>query len=87
MDPEANYTVSYDPDQGSMQFLYDLTDIFLRPIIKDDILPQSFFDQDISIGDFLDQFLEFGPIVQDVLDQNRKFVAILAFGILFAVIR
>ena len=87
MDPEANYTVSYDPDQGSMQFLYDLTDIFLRPIIKDDILPQSFFDQDISINDFLDQFLEFGPIVQDVLDQNRKFVAILAFGILFAVIR
>ena len=87
MDPDSNYTVSYDPDQGSMQFLYDLTDIFLRPVIKDDMLPQSLFEDNINIPDIIEIFFEYVTFVPAFLEQNKKFVVLLAFGILFAVIR
>ena len=92
MDPEANYTVSYDPDQGSMQFLYDLTDIFLRPVIKDDFLPDSFFDC-CSYNDIWDWVADgFGigslaEIFQDTLEKNKQFLVILAFGVFFSVVR
>ena len=92
MDPNDDYVVHYDSDQGSMQFLYDLTNIFLRPVIKDDIFPENLMDEIVDCkfwnedcGLFSLEFLN--ENIGDILDQNKKFFAAVAFGIVFCIIR
>ena len=87
--PPPDYIVSYNEDQGSIQFLYDLTNIFLRPVIKDDLFPIGFLDPDKypdlpTLDEFVDDIYE---NLGDILDQNKKFIASVGFGIVFAILR
>ena len=86
---QPNYTVSYNENQGSIQFLYDVTDIFLRPIFNENLFPDGFLSEEKypdfnSLNnlpnDILDNYL-------DILDANKPFVASFGLGIVFAIIR
>ena len=86
---QPNYTVSYNENQGSIQFLYDVTDIFLRPIFNGNLFPDGFLSQEKypdfnSLynlpNDIMDNYL-------DILDANKPFVASFGLGIVFAIIR
>ena len=86
---DPGYVVEYNEDQGSMQFLYDLTNIFLRPIISNDLFPEGFLTTD-RYPDL--NSLESLPndVIKDigeVLDQNKRFIVAVGFGIFFAVLR
>ena len=86
---QPNYTVSYDEKQGSIQFLYDVTDIFLRPIINGNLFPDGFLSQE-KYPDFLSLYSLPNDILEnylDILDANKPFVASFGFGIVFAIIR
>ena len=37
--------MDYSEDQGEMQILYGLTNLFLRPIIKPDLLPPQIMEE------------------------------------------
>ena len=39
---EGNYTVSYNEDQGGMEVIYDITNIFLDAVIKPNMFPKNF---------------------------------------------
>ena len=81
----SNWTVSYNEDQGAMQILYDITNLFLKPIIKPDLLPPELLDQNIQKADDI-----FNLIVDnylDILRQNIPMVVCVAFGFLFALLR
>ena len=86
---QPNYTVSYDENQGPIQFLYDVTDIFLRPIINGNLFPDGFLSQE-KYPDFLSLYSLPNDILEnylDILDANKPFVASFGFGIVFAIIR
>ena len=77
-------------DQGSIQFLYDITDIFLRPIIDGNLFPEGFLTPekypDIdSLVDNLPQ--DIVDNYEDVINQNMNFISAVAFGIIFAILR
>ena len=77
-------------DQGSIQFLYDITDIFLRPIIDGNLFPEGFLTAE-KYPD-IDSLVENLPqdIVdnyEDVINQNMNFISAVAFGIVFAILR
>ena len=77
-------------DQGSIQFLYDITDIFLRPIIDGNLFPEGFLTPE-KYPD-IDSLVENLPqdIVdnyEDVINQNMNFISAVAFGIVFAILR
>ena len=76
-------------DQGSIKFLYDLTNIFLRPIIDGNLFPDGFLTPenypDIdSLGNLPDDIIE---NYEDVIDQNMNFISAVAFGIVFSILR
>ena len=81
----------YPPqDQGSIQFLYDITAIFLRPIIDGNLFPEGFLTPE-KYPD-IDSLVENLPqdIVdnyEDVINQNMNFISAVAFGIVFAILR
>ena len=83
-----DYIVSYDEDQGSIQFLYDLTNVFLRPVIKDDLFPEGFLDPDkypnFPVFDLVDDIY---ANMGEILEQNKKLIASVGFGIVFAILR
>ena len=86
---QPNYTVSYDEKQGPIQFLYDVTDIFLRPIFNGDLFPDGFLSQE-KYPDFNSLQNLPNDIKEnylDILDANKPFVASFGFGIVFAIIR
>ena len=77
-------------DQGSIQFLYDITDIFLRSIIDGNLFPEGFLTPE-KYPD-IDSLVENLPqdIVdnyEDVINQNMNFISAVAFGIVFAILR
>lgn len=82
----SNWTVSYkDDDQGAMQILYDITNLFLKPIIKPDLLPPELLDQKIQKADDI-----FNLIVDnypEILRQNTPMSVYITFGFLFALLR
>ena len=54
-----NWTVNYSEDQGGMQILYDLTNLFLRPIIKPKLLPPQLMEENIqSFDDIFNLFTD-----------------------------
>ena len=82
----SNWTVSYNEDKGAMQIVYDITNLFLRPIIKPDLLPQESIDsQDYST--FEDIYRIFTTNYLDILRQNTPMVVCVAFGFIFALLR
>ena len=86
---DPGYCVQNNEDQGSIQFLFDLTNIFLRPIISHDLFPEGFLTTDRYPDiDSLENLP--GDVIDDigeVLDQNKQFIAAVGFGIFFAVLR
>ena len=86
---DPGYVVEYNEDQGSMQFLYDLTNIFLRPIISNDLFPEGFLTTDRypdlnSLENLPNDVIK---DIGEVLDQNKRFIVAVGFGIFFAVLR
>lgn len=82
-------STQYTQDQGSIQFLYDLTDIFLRPIIDGNLFPDGFLTPekypDIdSLGNLPDDIID---NYEDVINQNMNFISAVAFGIVFSILR
>ena len=82
----SNWTVSYTEDKGAMQIVYDLTNIFLTPVIKPDLLPQELIDQQ-HIGSLGDIFQIVVDNYLDILRQNVPMIVCIAFGFLFALLR
>ena len=81
----TNWTVSYNADQGAMQILYDITNLFLKPIIKPDLLPTELLDEDIhSFADIFTLIVDNYPAI---LRQNIPMIVCVAFGFLFALLR
>ena len=81
----SNWTVSYNEDQGAIQILYDITNLFLKPIIKPKLFPPEIMDQDIQT--FEDIFLYLTDFWSDVLRQNIPMIISVAFGFLFSLLR
>ena len=79
----------HDQDQGSIQFLYDITNIFLRPIIDGDLFPEGFLSpEQYPDIDSLDQLPnDIIDNYEDVINQNMNFISAVAFGIVFAILR
>ena len=81
----SNRTVSYDEDQGAMQILYDITNLFLHPIIRQDLLPSQLLEENIqTFEDFSNLIIKSYP---DILRQNTPMIASVAFGFLMALLR
>ena len=81
----ANWTVSYNDDQGAIQILYDITNLFLKPIIKPDLLPPDLLDEDVqTLDDIFTLIVENYP---DIIRQNIPMMAYITFGFLFALLR
>ena len=81
----SNWTVSYNEDQGAMQILYDITNLFLKPIIKPKLFPPEIMDQDIQTWEDLRIYLtDFWP---EILRQNIPMIVSVAFGFLFSLLR
>ena len=87
--PQFEVLTPHDQDQGSIQFLYDITNIFLRPIIEGDLFPEGFLtpEEYPDIGsleqlpnDIIDNY-------EDIINQNMNFISAGAFGIVFAILR
>ena len=75
----SNWRISYNDDQGAMQILYDITNLFLKPIIKPDLLPPE-----------LNDIKTFNEIIDNypaVLRQNIPMTVYISFGFLFALLR
>ena len=81
----SNWTVSFNDDQGAMQILYDITNLFLKPIIEPDLLPPELLDQDIQTFD--DIFTLIVDNYPDIIRQNIPMIVCVAFGFLFALLR
>ena len=81
----SNWTVSYDEDKGAMQILYDITDLFLKPIIKPALLPSHLLEENIQTFD--DIFNLIKDNFPDILRQNTPMIVSVAFGFLFALLR
>ena len=80
----SNWTVSYSEDQGGMQILYDLTNLFLRPIIKPKLLPPQLMEENIqSFSDISNLIIDNFP---DILRHNTPMMVAAAFGFLFALL-
>ena len=81
--------ITHDQDQGSIQILYDITDIFLRSVIEGHIFPEGFLTPEhypnISSLDHLPE--DILNNYEDVLHQNRNFIVAIGFGIVFAILR
>ena len=45
-DLNLNYTVHYNQDQGGMEVLYDITNIFLDAVIKGNFFPDGFLSEE-----------------------------------------
>ena len=75
----SNWTVSYNEDQGAMQILYDITNLFLNPIIKPDLLPPELIDIK-TLHDIIENY-------PALLRQNVPMTVTVALGSLFALIR
>ena len=74
-----NGTISYNDDQGAMQILNDITNLFLNPIIKPDLLPPELIDIK-TLHDIIENY-------PALLRQNVPMTVTVALGSLFALIR
>ena len=79
------WTVSYNDDQGGMQIIYDITNLFLKPIIKPDLLPPELLDEDIQTFD--DIFTLIVDNYPDIVRQSTPMIVYVTFGFLFALLR
>ena len=82
----TNWTVSFNEDKGAMQIVYDLTNIFLKPVIKPDLLPPDLIDQQHfgSLGDIFNMIVD---NYLDILKQNTPMIVCIGFGFLFSLLR
>ena len=81
----SNWTVSYDEDKGAMQILYDITNLFLKPIIKPNLLPPQLLEENIqTLEDIFNLIIDNYP---DIIKQNTPMIVCVAFGFLFALLR
>ena len=78
----SNWRISYNDDQGAMQILYDITNLFLKPIIKPDLLPPDIMYPDIQT--FEDIFIYLTDFWPQILRQNIPMIVSVAFGFLFS---
>ena len=82
----SNWTVSYNEDKGAMQIVYDITNLFLKPIIKPNLIPQEIIDsQDYST--FEDIYRIFTDNYLEILRQNTPMVICASFGFFLALLR
>ena len=82
----TNWTVSFNEDKGAMQIVYDLTNIFLKPVIAPDLLPTDLLDQQ-HIGSLGDIFNMIVDNYLDILKQNTPMIVCIGFGFLFSLLR
>ena len=69
-------------DQGGI--VYDLTNLFLRPIIKPDLLPPQLMEENIqSFNDISNLIIDNYPAI---LRHNTPMMVAVAFGFLFALL-
>ena len=84
----TNWTVSFNEDKGAMQIVYDLTNIFLKPVIKPDLLPPDLIDQHfghvLSLNDIFNMIVD---NYLDILKQNTPMIVCIGFGFLFSLLR
>ena len=82
----SNWSVSYNEDKGAMQIVYDITNLFLNPVIEPELLPQKLID-DFNFSTFGDIYRMFTDNYLEILEQNTPLIVCIAFGFLFALLR
>ena len=84
---EGNYSVTYNEDQGGMEVIYDITNVFLDAVLKGNMFPEGFLstenfpDLDSVMDKFPDLAIE---SIQDIVVQNAGVLACIVLGPLFA---
>ena len=83
---EGNYTVSYNEDQGGMEVIYDITNIFLDAVIKPNLFPDNFLKDNFPDLDSItnaggEVFVE---NIQEIIVQNIPLLVCIILGPLMA---
>ena len=83
---EGNYTVSYNEDQGGMEVIYDITNIFLDAVIKPNLFPDNFLKDNFPDLDSItnaggEVFVE---NIQEIIVQNIPLLICIILGPLMA---
>ena len=85
---EGNYTVTYDEDQGGMEVIYDITNLFLDAVIQGDMFPDGFLSTenfpnlDSVTSKFPDLALE---NIQEIIIANAGILACIILGPMMAI--
>merc|ERR1711931_190068 len=79
---EGNYTVGYNEDQGGMEVIYDITNIFLDAVIKPNMFPDNFLsenfpDLDSVTSGGVDVFVN---NIQEIIVQNIPLLVCIILG-------
>jgi len=83
---DGNFSVTYEEDQGGMQVIYDITNVFLDAVIKGNMFPDGF----LSVENFPDlgsmsNFLELAiENIQEIIMQNICILICIILGPLLA---
>lgn len=79
----AYWILDYDNNPGAMKSFYDLTQTFLKPIIRPDLFSASYMNSDPpqSLGTV------FHSIYFELLTQNLALVILVGLGLIFSLIR
>ena len=85
---EGNYSVSYNADQGGMEVIYDITNIFLDAVIKPNLFPDNFLKENFPD---LDSIIHnnaaeeiFVENIQEIIVQNIPLLICIILGPLMA---
>ena len=65
---DSGYQVTYNSDQGGMSVIYDITNIFLDPVIKNNFFPEGFLSE--KGYDRVDS--DWANMPQDMLDNMKQ---------------
>ena len=82
----SEFKVSYDDDPGALKVLYEITNIFLQPVIKaDDLLPQYLIEKEVSSLQDIKEILT--ENAQEILLHNTWIIVCGSLGLIFALVR
>ena len=85
---EGNYTVSYNEDQGGMEVIYDITNIFLDAVIKPNLFPDNFLKDNFPDLDSITHNSNAEEIfvenIQEIILQNIPLLVCIILGPLMA---
>lgn len=84
---QGNYSVTYDENQGGMEVIYDITNVFLDAVIGGNMFPNGFLNIETfpTLGDFTTNFPDAAmENIQEIIVQNIGILICIILGPLMA---